>query len=145
MFSFDDFWKKDFDKEVYYFIGKDIVYFYVLFWFVMFEGVNYCMLLGLFVNGFLMVNGQKMLKFCGIFIKVEMYLEYLNFEYLCYYFVFKLFDKVEDFDLNLDDFVQKVNLDLVGKVVNIVSCCVKFINIKFDNKLSVICVEFELL
>ncbi len=107
--SFDDFWKKDSDKEVYHFIGKDIVYFHALFWPAMLEGANYRTPSGLFVNGFLTVNGQKMSKSRGTFIKAETYLEHLNPEYLRYYFASKLSDKVEDSDLNLDDFVQKVN------------------------------------
>jgi methionine--tRNA ligase beta chain len=142
--SFDDFWKKDSDKEVYHFIGKDIVYFHALFWPAMLEGANYRTPSGLFVNGFLTVNGQKMSKSRGTFIKAETYLEHLNPEYLRYYFASKLSDKVEDSDLNLDDFVQKVNSDLVGKVVNIASRCAKFINTKFDNKLSATCAEPEL-
>ena len=110
----------------------------------MLEGANYRTPSGLFVNGFLTVNGQKMSKSRGTFIKAETYLEHLNPEYLRYYFASKLSDKVEDSDLNLDDFVQKVNSDLVGKVVNIASRCAKFINTKFDNKLSATCAEPEL-
>ena len=101
----------------------------------MLEGADYRTPTGLFVNGFLTVNGQKMSKSRGTFIKAETYLQHLNPEYLRYYFASKLSDKVEDSDLNLDDFVQKVNSDLVGKVVNIASRCAKFINTKFDNKL----------
>ncbi|MCH7303232.1 methionine--tRNA ligase [Acinetobacter sp. NIPH 1869] len=142
--SFDDFWKKDSDKEVYHFIGKDIVYFHALFWPAMLEGANYRTPSGLFVNGFLTVNGQKMSKSRGTFIKAETYLEHLNPEYLRYYFASKLSDKVEDSDLNLDDFVQKVNSDLVGKVVNIASRCAKFINTNFNNTLSNTCAESEL-
>lgn len=125
--DFDVFWGKDFGVELYYFIGKDIVNFYVLFWLVMFEGVGYCKLIVLNVYGYLIVNGQKMFKLCGIFVKVCIYFDYLDLEYLCYYYVFKFGCGVEDFDLNFEDFVQKVNFDLVGKVVNIVSCCVGFI------------------
>ncbi|WP_286799360.1 methionine--tRNA ligase subunit beta, partial [Acinetobacter sp. UBA2063] len=142
--SFDDFWKKDSDKEVYHFIGKDIVYFHALFWPAMLEGANYRTPSGLFVNGFLTVNGQKMSKSRGTFIKAETYLQHLNPEYLRYYFASKLSDKVEDSDLNLDDFVQKVNSDLVGKVVNIASRCAKFINSNFNNTLSSTCAEPEL-
>jgi methionyl-tRNA synthetase len=142
--SFDDFWKKDSDKEVYHFIGKDIVYFHALFWPAMLEGANYRTPSGLFVNGFLTVNGQKMSKSRGTFIKAETYLQHLNPEYLRYYFASKLSDKVEDSDLNLDDFVQKVNSDLVGKVVNIASRCAKFINSNFNNTLSNTCAEPEL-
>ncbi len=142
--NFDDYWKKDSDKEVYHFIGKDIVYFHALFWPAMLDGAGYRTPTGLFVNGFLTVNGQKMSKSRGTFIKAETYLQHLNPEYLRYYFASKLSDKVEDSDLNLDDFVQKVNSDLVGKVVNIASRCAKFINTKFDNKLSANCAEPEL-
>ena len=142
--DFNEFWKKDSKNEVYHFIGKDIVYFHALFWPAMLEGANYRTPSGLFVNGFLMVNGQKMSKSRGTFIKAETYLEHLNPEYLRYYFASKLSDKVEDSDLNLDDFIQKVNSDLVGKVVNIASRCAKFINTKFDNRLSVTCAEPEL-
>ncbi len=99
----------------YHFIGKDIVYFHALFWPAMLEGANYRTPTGLFVNGFLTVNGQKMSKSRGTFIKAETYLQHLNPEYLRYYFASKLSDKVEDSDLNLDDFVQKVNSDLVVK------------------------------
>lgn len=110
----------------------------------MLEGANYRTPTGLFVNGFLTVNGQKMSKSRGTFIKAETYLQHLNPEYLRYYFASKLSDKVEDSDLNLDDFVQKVNSDLVGKVVNIASRCAKFINTKFDNTLSKTCTESAL-
>ena len=142
--SFDDYWKKDSKNEVYHFIGKDIVYFHALFWPAMLEGANYRTPTGLFVNGFLTVNGQKMSKSRGTFIKAETYLQHLNPEYLRYYFASKLSDKVEDSDLNLDDFVQKVNSDLVGKVVNIASRCAKFINSNFNNSLSATCAEPEL-
>ena len=142
--DFNEFWKKDSKNEVYHFIGKDIVYFHALFWPAMLEGANYRTPSGLFVNGFLTVNGQKMSKSRGTFIKAETYLEHLNPEYLRYYFASKLSDKVEDSDLNLDDFIQKVISDLVGKLVNIASRCAKFINTKFDNRLSAICAEPEL-
>lgn len=142
--SFDDYWKKDSKNEVYHFIGKDIVYFHALFWPAMLEGANYRTPTGLFVNGFLTVNGQKMSKSRGTFIKAETYAEHLNPEQLRYYFASKLSDKVEDSDLNLEDFVQKVNSDLVGKVVNIASRCAKFINKDFDNTLSAHCAEPEL-
>jgi methionyl-tRNA synthetase len=143
--NFDDYWKKDSQHEVYHFIGKDIVYFHALFWPAMLEGAGYRTPTGLFVNGFLTVNGQKMSKSRGTFIKAETYLQHLNPEYLRYYFASKLSDKVEDSDLNLDDFIQKVNSDLVGKVVNIASRCAKFINTSFNNTLSKECAEPELL
>ncbi|WP_066802305.1 methionine--tRNA ligase [Moraxella oblonga] len=142
--TFEDYWKKDSDKEVYHFIGKDIVYFHALFWPAMLHGANYRTPTSLFVNGFLTVNGEKMSKSRGTFIKAETYLKHLNPEYLRYYFASKLSDKVEDSDLNLDDFVLKVNSDLVGKVVNIASRCAKFINTQFNNKLSDTCTESDL-
>ena len=142
--SFDDYWKADSTAEVYHFIGKDIVYFHALFWPAMLSGANYRTPTSLFVNGFLTVNGEKMSKSRGTFIKAETYLNHLNPEYLRYYFASKLSDKVEDSDLNLDDFIAKVNSDLVGKVVNIASRCAKFINTQFDNKLSATCTEPEL-
>lgn len=142
--SFDDYWSPDSTAEVYHFIGKDIVYFHALFWPAMLTGANYRTPTSLFVNGFLTVNGEKMSKSRGTFIKAETYLNHLNPEYLRYYFASKLSDKVEDSDLNLDDFITKVNSDLVGKVVNIASRCAKFINTQFDNKLSVTCAEPEL-
>lgn len=142
--QFDDYWKKDSTAEVYHFIGKDIVYFHALFWPAMLTGANYRTPTSLFVNGFLTVNGEKMSKSRGTFIKAETYLKHLNPEYLRYYFASKLSDKVEDSDLNLDDFIAKVNSDLVGKVVNIASRCAKFINTQFDNQLSDECAKPEL-
>lgn len=142
--SFDDYWNPNSTAEVYHFIGKDIVYFHALFWPAMLSGANYRTPTALFVNGFLTVNGEKMSKSRGTFIKAETYLKHLNPEYLRYYFASKLSDKVEDSDLNLDDFIAKVNSDLVGKVVNIASRCAKFINTQFDNKLSATCAEPEL-
>lgn len=142
--NFNDYWQKDSQNEVYHFIGKDIVYFHALFWPAMLEGAGYRTPTGLFVNGFLTVNGQKMSKSRGTFIKAETYLSHLNPEYLRYYFASKLSDKVEDSDLNLDDFIQKVNSDLVGKVVNIASRCAKFINKNFNDTLSSTCSEPEL-
>ncbi|MCL1623904.1 methionine--tRNA ligase [Moraxella sp. Tifton1] len=137
--TFDDYWKADSTNEVYHFIGKDIVYFHALFWPAMLTGANYRTPTSLFVNGFLTVNGEKMSKSRGTFIKAETYLNHLNPEYLRYYFASKLSDKVEDSDLNLDDFIAKVNSDLVGKVVNIASRCAKFINAQFDHQLSKDC------
>ncbi len=142
--NFNEYWGKDSTAELYHFIGKDIVYFHALFWPAMLEGAGYRTPTGIFVNGFLTVNGQKMSKSRGTFIKAETYLEHLNPEYLRYYFASKLSDRVEDSDLNLDDFILKVNSDLVGKVVNIASRCAKFINTKFNNTMSALCSEPEL-
>jgi methionyl-tRNA synthetase len=142
--KFDDYFGKDSTTELYHFIGKDIVYFHSLFWPAMLEGAGYRTPTGIFANGFLTVNKEKMSKSRGTFIKAETYLEHLNPEYLRYYFASKLSDTVEDIDLNLEDFTLKVNSDLVGKVVNIASRCAGFISKKFDGKLSPISSEPEL-
>ena len=142
---FEDYWAKDATTELYHFIGKDIVYFHALFWPAMLEGAGYRTPTGVFAHGFLTVNGDKMSKSRGTFIKAETYLHHLNPEYLRYYFASKLSDTVEDMDLNLDDFIQKVNSDLVGKFVNIASRCAGFIHKKFEGKLATTCAEPELL
>lgn len=126
--DFDAYWKKDSTAELYHFIGKDIVNFHALFWPAMLEGAGYRKPTALNVHGFLTVDGQKMSKSRGTFIKARTYLDHLNPEYLRYYFASKLGRGVDDLDLNLDDFVQKVNSDLVGKVVNIASRCAGFIH-----------------
>lgn len=126
--DFDAFWNKDSTAELYHFIGKDIVNFHALFWPAMLEGAGYRKPTALNVHGFLTVDGQKMSKSRGTFIKARTYLDHLNPEYLRYYFAAKLSRHVEDIDLNLEDFVQKVNSDLVGKVVNIASRCAGFVH-----------------
>jgi methionyl-tRNA synthetase len=142
--KFDDFWGKDSDVELYHFIGKDIIYFHALFWPAMLSGANFRTPDAIFAHGFLTVNGEKMSKSRGTFITARTYLDHLNPEYLRYYFAAKLSSSVDDLDLNFDDFSQRVNSDLVGKVVNIASRCSGFIRKKFDNKLSATCVEPEL-
>lgn len=134
--NFDDFWKLDSDAEVYHFIGKDIIYFHSLFWPAMLDGAGYRKPSSVFAHGFVTVNGAKMSKSRGTFIKARTYLDNLNPEYLRYYFASKLTSGIVDLDLNLDDFSQKVNADLVGKVVNIASRCASFISKKFDSTLS---------
>ncbi len=126
--DFDAFWGKDAKAELYHFIGKDIINFHALFWPAMLEGAGYRKPTALNVHGYLTVNGQKMSKSRGTFIKARTYLEHLNPEYLRYYYASKLSRGVDDLDLNLEDFVQKVNSDLVGKVVNIASRCAGFIH-----------------
>ena len=143
--QFDDYWKVGSDTELYHFIGKDIVYFHALFWPAMLEGAGYRKPTGVFAHGFLTVNGQKMSKSRGTFIQAQTYLQHLNPEYLRYYFAAKLSGKVEDIDLNLEDFTLRVNSDLVGKVVNIASRCAGFISKRFDGQLSAECAEPELL
>jgi methionyl-tRNA synthetase len=126
--DFDAFWNKDSTAELYHFIGKDIVNFHALFWPAMLEGAGYRKPTALNVHGYLTVNGQKMSKSRGTFIKARTYLDHLSPEYLRYYYAAKLGRGVDDLDLNLEDFVQKVNSDLVGKVVNIASRCTGFIH-----------------
>ncbi|QGZ32149.1 methionine--tRNA ligase [Stutzerimonas stutzeri] len=126
--DFDSFWNQDSTTELYHFIGKDIINFHTLFWPAMLEGAGLRKPTAVAVHGYLTVNGQKMSKSRGTFIKARTYLEHLNPEYLRYYYAAKLGRGVDDLDLNLDDFVQKVNSDLVGKVVNIASRCAGFIH-----------------
>jgi methionyl-tRNA synthetase len=126
--DFDAFTGPDSQAEMYHFIGKDIMYFHALFWPATLYGSNFRTPTGVFVHGFLTVNGQKMSKSRGTFIKASTYLEHLDPEYLRYYFAAKLGSGVDDIDLNFDDFRQRVNSDLVGKVVNIASRCAGFIN-----------------
>ena len=123
---------RDEKTEIYHFIGKDIAYFHMLFWPAVLEGSGYPKPKGVFCHGFLTVNGEKMSKSRGTFIKAETYLKHLKPEYLRYYFASKLSSKVEDIDLNLEDFKQKANADLVGKLVNIASRCAPFLK-KFSN------------
>ncbi|NNJ14165.1 methionine--tRNA ligase [Pseudomonas putida CSV86] len=126
--DFDAFWNKDSTAELYHFIGKDIVNFHALFWPAMLQGAGYRKPTAINVHGYLTVNGQKMSKSRGTFIKARTYLDHLSPEYLRYYYASKLGRGVDDLDLNLEDFVQKVNSDLVGKVVNIASRCAGFIH-----------------
>tara|TARA_R110001592_G_scaffold363341_1_gene684487 strand:+ start:112227 stop:114293 length:2067 start_codon:yes stop_codon:yes gene_type:complete len=134
--EFNDFWKQDSDAELYHFIGKDIVNFHALFWPAMLTSANFRTPTKVCVHGFLTVNGKKMSKSRGTFINARSYLDNLNPEYLRYYFAAKLSSGVDDLDLNLDDFSQRVNSDLVGKVVNIASRCAKFITKGNDGILS---------
>ncbi len=142
--DFDTFTKPGSDTEMYHFIGKDIMYFHTLFWPAMLQGSGFRAPTNVFVHGFLTVNGQKMSKSRGTFIKARSYLNHLDPAYLRYYFAAKLSNRVEDIDLNLDDFIQRVNSDLVGKVVNIASRCAGFINKRFDGQLSPTLSEPEL-
>lgn len=143
--DFDAFWAKDSSAELYHFIGKDIIYFHALFWPAMLNGANFRTPSAIFAHGFLTVNGEKMSKSRGTFIKARTYLDHLNPEYLRYYFAAKLSAGVDDIDLSFDDFTQRVNSDLVGKVVNIASRCSSFIHKRFDGMLANVCVEPDLL
>ncbi len=142
--DFDEFWRKDSEAELYHFIGKDIIYFHALFWPAMLSGADFRTPSAIFAHGFLTVNGEKMSKSRGTFIKARTYLDHLNPEYLRYYFAAKLSAGVDDIDLNFDDFSQRVNSDLVGKVVNIASRCSGFISKRFANRLSDNCSELQL-
>ncbi|RTZ79845.1 MAG: methionine--tRNA ligase [Gammaproteobacteria bacterium] len=134
--DFDEYWAEGSDAELFHFIGKDIIYFHALFWPAMLHGAGFRKPTTIHAHGFLTVNGQKMSKSRGSFIKARTYLEHLNPEYLRYYFAAKLGAGVDDIDLNLEDFVQRVNSDLVGKVVNIASRNAGFITKRFGGRLS---------
>ena len=134
--DFDEYWRPGHDTEVYHFIGKDIMYFHMLFWPAVLEGSGFRTPTSVFAHGFLTVNGYKMSKSRGTFIKASTYLDNLDPSYLRYYYAAKLGPTIEDIDLNLDDFVARVNADLVGKLVNIASRCAGFISKRFDGRLS---------
>ncbi|MGK0297835.1 MAG: methionyl-tRNA synthetase [Gammaproteobacteria bacterium] len=134
--DFESYIKADSNIEMYHFIGKDIMYFHTLFWPAMLEGSGLRKPNNIFIHGFLTVNGQKMSKSRGTFIKARTYLDHLNPEYLRYYFAAKLDSNIDDIDLNFEDFIFRINSDLVGKVVNIASRCAGFINKRFDSCLS---------
>ena len=134
--KFDDYWGSDATTELYHFIGKDITYFHGLFWPAMLHGAGFRTPSAVFTHGFLTVDGLKMSKSRGTFIKARSYLNQLEPTYLRYYFASKLTSHVEDIDLNLEDFVLRINADLVGKLVNIASRSAKFINKLFDNQLA---------
>ena len=142
--DFDAYWLPGGDTELYHFIGKDIVNFHGLFWPAMLDSAGLRQPTAVYAHGFLTVNGVKMSKSRGTFILAETYLKYLDPEYLRYYFAAKLSAGVDDIDLNLEDFVQRVNADLIGKVVNIASRCAGFLRKKFNNQMSMVCSEPEL-
>ena len=134
--DFDTFWAADASAELYHFVGKDILYFHTLFWPAMLHGAGFRTPTAVFTHGFLTINGQKMSKSRGTFIKARTYLNHLDPDYLRYYFAAKLNNRVEDIDFNVEDFVVRVNADLVGKVVNIASRCAGFIEKRFQGQLS---------
>jgi len=134
--DFDAFWQKDSDADLYHFIGKDIVYFHSLFWPAMLEGSNFRKPTNLFVHGYVTVNGAKMSKSRGTFIKASTWLQHLDADSLRYYYAAKLSSRIDDIDLNLEDFVQRVNADIVNKVVNLASRNAGFIAKRFDGQLS---------
>jgi methionyl-tRNA synthetase len=134
--NFDDFWSTDSKSELYHFVGKDIARFHTLFWPAELHGSGFRKPTAVYCHGFLTVDGQKMSKSRGTFIKARTYLEHLNPEYLRYYFAAKLGPGIDDIDLNFEDFTTRVNSDLVGKVVNIASRCAGFINKTFEGQLA---------
>jgi methionyl-tRNA synthetase len=134
--DFDAAWGPESTTELHHFIGKDILYFHTLFWPALLEGAGFRKPTAVHVHGFLTVNGQKMSKSRGTFIAATTYLRHLDPEYLRYYYAFKLGSGLDDIDLSLDDFVARVNADLVGKVVNLASRCAGFISQRFDGKLA---------
>ncbi|HIF9123764.1 TPA: methionine--tRNA ligase [Photobacterium damselae] len=142
--DFDEFWNKDSSTELYHFIGKDIVYFHSLFWPAMLDGAGFRKPNNVFVHGYVTVNGAKMSKSKGTFIKAGTYLQHLDPECLRYYYAAKLNSRIDDLDLNLEDFTQRVNSDVVNKIVNLASRNAGFIAKRFDGKLAERCAEPEL-
>ena len=135
--DFDKYWGSNSDEtELYHFIGKDIIYFHALFWPAILEATNHRTPTSVYANGFLTVNGKKMSKSRGTFIQARTYLDSLDPTYLRYYFASRLTSKIDDIDLNLEEFITKANSDIVGKVVNIASRCAGFVYKKFDATLS---------
>ena len=143
--DFERYWLLDNDTELYHFIGKDIVNFHGLFWPAMLHSAGLRMPTAVYAHGFLTVDGTKMSKSRGTFKMASTYLAHLDAEYLRYYFAAKLSSGIDDIDLNLSDFIQRVNADLVGKVVNIASRCAGFLRKSFDNRMSATCSEPALL
>ncbi|MDR0806201.1 MAG: methionine--tRNA ligase [Enterobacteriaceae bacterium] len=142
--DFDAYWREDSDAELYHFIGKDIVYFHSLFWPAMLEGSQFRKPTNLFVHGYVTVNGAKMSKSRGTFIQASTYLKHLDPDCLRYYYAAKLSSHIDDIDLNLEDFVQRVNADIVNKVVNLASRNAGFINKRFGGQLSAKLADSEL-
>jgi len=142
--NFAEYWHKDSTVELHQFIGKDIIYFHALFWPALLKGADYRTPTTIFTHGFLTIDGQKMSKSRGTFIKARTYLNHFKPEYLRYYLATKLSARIEDLDINFDDFTQRINADLVGKFVNIASRCASFIHKYFDSKLAGDLAESEL-
>lgn len=134
--NFDEFWKKDSETELYHFIGKDIVYFHSLFWPAMLDGCELRKPTNVFAHGYVTVDGVKMSKSRGTFIQANTYLKHIDPECLRYYYAAKLNERIEDLDLSLEDFVQRVNSDIVNKLVNLASRNASFIAKRFEGKLA---------
>jgi len=142
--DFDRYWGPDSDVELYHFIGKDLLYFHALFWVAMLSGSGFRLPTAIHTHGFLTVNGMKMSKSRGTFINARTWLNHLPAEYLRYYFAAKLGPRLEDIDLNLDDFTARINSNLVGKFVNIAARSATFIEKQFNNRLADVCHRPEL-
>ncbi len=142
--NFDEYWAKESTAELYHFIGKDIVYFHSLFWPAMLEGSGFRKPNNVFVHGYVTVNGAKMSKSKGTFIKAATYLDHLDPECLRYYYAAKLNSRIDDLDLNLEDFTQRVNADVVNKIVNLASRNAGFVTKRFAGKLADTFAEPEL-
>lgn len=134
--SFDDFWKSDTKTEAYHLIGKDIVYFHSLFWPALLKAADFRSPTAVWVHGHVMVNGEKMSKSKGTFLSAKAYLDHLDPMYLRYYFASKFSSAVDDVDFSMDDFVQRTNSDLIGKITNLASRGAQMLNAKLDGKMS---------
>lgn len=134
--DFGAYWHKNSKKELYHFIGKDIIYFHALFWPAVLEGAGYRTPDAIYTHGFLTVNGQKMSKSRGTFILARDFSTHLNPEYLRYFLAGRLSSRIEDLDIAFDDFVQRINSDIVGKFVNIASRAARILHTHFNGQLS---------
>lgn len=134
--SFQDFWNPQSKTELYHFIGKDIIYFHSLFWPAILEGSQFRKPTNIFVHGYVTLNGSKMSKSKGTLISANTYLSYLQSDYLRYYYASKLSSNINDIDLNLEDFTNKVNSDIINKVLNLASRSAKFICHNYNGRLS---------
>jgi methionyl-tRNA synthetase len=134
--NFNEYWNIDSETELYHFVGKDILYFHALFWPAVLKSSGFRLPTAVFVHGFLTIDGQKMSKSRGTFINARDYLKHLDPAYLRYYIAAKSTNRLEDIDLNLNDFMQRINADLIGKVINIASRSANFLSKHFENRLS---------
>ena len=134
--NFNDFWGTGSDYELYHVVGKDIMYFHALFWPAVLKSANYRLPNAIFTHGFLTINGQKMSKSRGTFIQAKQFSKHFPSDCVRYYFAAKLSGGVEDIDLGAEDFIARVNADLIGKVVNIASRSASFIHKYFSGQLA---------
>ena len=144
-YDFQEYWQENTNTELYQFLGKDIMYFHALFWPALLMGAGKRLPTKISTHGFLTINGEKMSKSRGTFIKARDYLKYFDPECLRYYLASKLTARIEDIDLNFTDFRLRINSDLVGKIINIASRCAGFINKNFQNKLSTAIIDENLI